>query len=259
METIDYRVEGGIAHVTLARPASLNAISKQLSTELATTMDEAESDPDVRVVLLSGQGRSFCAGADLKDPTMHAADDIVGQLAVDRGNGSGSFVGACTKPVVAAIQGWAVGGGTEMVIAADIAVADETARFFLSQVGLGILPGGGGVARLVRAVGPEWASRMVLFGEHVDADTALRIGLVSEVTPAGAHIDRAVETASTIASMPPAAVRLAKQAITTSTDVPLHDALVADNYKLFVLSATPEKEVAHAAFSIARGRTAADA
>jgi enoyl-CoA hydratase len=248
-ETIEYAVEVGVAHVTLARPGSLNAISKQLSAELSSVMAEAESDAAVRVILLTGQGRAFCAGADLKDPSMHAADDLVGQLATDRANGSGSFVGASTKPVVVAVQGWAVGGGAEMVIAADLAIADETARFFLSQVGLGILPGGGGVARLVRVVGPEWASRLVLLGEKIDARTALQIGLVGEVTPAGAHIDRAVEIASTIAALPPAAVRLAKHAITTAMDMPLHDALVADNYKLFVLSGTPEKQEAHAAFS----------
>ena len=253
METIDYGVADGVAHVTLARPASLNAISKQLSAELAATMAEVESDPGVRAVLLSGKGRAFCAGADLKDPTMHAAEDIVGQLVASRDNGSGSFVGTCTKPVVVAIQGWAVGGGAEMVIVADIAIADETARFFLSQVGLGILPGGGGVARLVRAVGPEWASRLVLLGERIDAETALRIGLVSEVTPAGAHLDRAVEAATTLASLPPAAVRLAKQAIVSAMDVPLQHALIADNYKLFVLSGTPEKEAAHAAFSEQKG------
>jgi enoyl-CoA hydratase len=249
METIEYIVENGVAHVTLARPASLNAISKQLSAELSATMSEAESDGDVRVVLLSGQGRSFCAGADLKDPTMHAAEDIVGQLVSDRHNGSGSFVGACTKPVVAAVHGWAVGGGMEMALAADVTIADETATFFLSQVGLGILPGGGGVARLVRAVGPEWASRLVLLGEKIDARTALRIGFVGEVTAKGLHLDRAVEAASTIAALPPAAVRLAKQAIVTSLDVPLRQALIDDNYKLFVLSGTPEKEEAHAAFS----------
>jgi enoyl-CoA hydratase len=258
MDTIQYAVEGGVAHVTLARAASLNAISKQLSAELAATMSEAEADPDVRVILLTGQGRAFCAGADLKDPTMHAAEDIVDQLVTTRDNGSGNLVGSCTKPVVAAVQGWAVGGGMEMVIAADVAIADDTARFFLSQVGLGILPGGGGVARLARVVGPQWTARLVLGGARIDAATALQIGLVSEVTAAGAHVDRAVEAASVIASLPPAAVRLAKQAIVTSMDMPLHDALVADNYKLFVLSGTPEKAEAHGAFS-ARARPSPDA
>ncbi len=259
METIDYLVEGGVAHVTLARPSSLNAISKQLSAELTAVVGEVEADPAVRVVLLSGQGRSFCAGADLKDPTMHDADDIVGQLAAGRANGSGNIVGSCTKPVVCAVQGWAVGGGVEMVLAADVPIADETARFFLSQVGLGILPAGGGVARLVRAVGPVWASRMVLLGEHVDAATALRIGLVGEVTAPGAHIDRAVEVASTMAALPLAAVRLAKQALVTALDTSFRDALVADNYKLFVLSGTPEKAAAHAAFSQDRARPPSDA
>ena len=249
METVEYTVEDGVGHITLARPASLNALSKQLGRDISQAFDEAEADPIVKAVVLSGQGKSFCAGADLKDPETHSAVDIVGQLVSQRGGPSDVAAAFCTKPVVCAVQGWSVGAGVEMVLAADITIGDETAKFFLPQVGLGILPGAGGVARLVRAVGPQWASRLILLGEKIDAETAARIGLISEVTPAGAHIDRAVEVAVALAALPSASVRLAKQAVVTAMDMPLRHALIADNYKLFVLSGTPEKEEAHAAFS----------
>jgi len=249
VETVDYAVEDGVAHITLNRPQSLNALSKQLGRDISQAFDEAEADPAVKAVLLAGNGKSFCAGADLKDPETHSAVDIVGQLVSQRGGTSDVAAGACTKPVVAAVQGWSVGAGVEMVLAADVTIGDETAKFFLPQVSLGILPGAGGVARLVRAVGPEWASRMVLLGQKVDAETAAKIGLISEITAAGAHIDRATEVAVGLAALPSASVRLAKQALLTATEMPLHHALTADNYKLFVLSGTPEKEEAHAAFS----------
>jgi enoyl-CoA hydratase/carnithine racemase len=249
VETVEYAVEDGVAHITLARPASLNALSKQLGRDISEAFTEAEADPSARAVVLSGQGRSFCAGADLKDPETHSAVDIVGQLVSQRGGTSDVAAASCTKPVVCAVQGWSVGAGVEMVLAADVTIGDETAKFFLPQVSLGILPGAGGVARLVRAVGPAWASRMILLGDKVDAETALRIGLISEITPAGAHLERAAETARALAALPEASVRLAKQAVVTAADMPLHHALVADNYKLFVLSGTPEKQEAHAAFS----------
>lgn len=249
MDTVEYAVEDGVAHITLARPDSLNALSKQLGRDISQAFDEAEADTKVKAVVLSGQGRSFCAGADLKDPETHSAVDIVGQLVGQRGGTSDVAAAFCTKPVIAAVQGWSVGAGVEMVLAADVTIADETAKFFLPQVSLGILPGAGGVARLVRAVGPQWASRMVLLGEKIDAATAAQIGLISEITPTGTHIDRATQAAVALAALPSASVRLAKQAVVTATDMPLRHALVADNYTLFVLSGTPEKEEAHAAFS----------
>lgn len=249
METVEYAVEDGVAHITLARPESLNALSKQLGRDITQSFEEAEADPAVKAVVLSGKGKSFCAGADLKDPETHSAVDIVGQLVGQRGGTSDVAAAFCTKPVVTAVQGWSVGAGVEMILASDVTIADETARFFLPQVSLGILPGAGGVARLVRAVGPEWASRLILLGQKIDAQVAFSIGLVSEVAPAGTHVDRAIEAAVALAALPSASVRLAKQAIVTAMDMPIRHALVADNYKLFVLSGTPEKEEAHSAFS----------
>jgi enoyl-CoA hydratase/carnithine racemase len=252
VETVHFVVEGGIAHVTMARPNSLNALSRQLSADLATVFAEIETDDRVRAVVLAGEGRAFCAGADLKDPDMHAATDIVAQLVSSRGAGVDTPVAFCTRPVVAAVQGWAVGAGVEMAIAADITIAADTARFFLPQVSLGILPGAGGVSRLTRVVGPEWASRMVLFGEKIDAATAARIGLVSEVVTPEELSARATAVAQTLADLPVAAVRLAKQSIISAMDMPLRHALVADNYKLFILSGTDEKKASHGAFAESR-------
>ncbi len=145
-----------------------------------------------------------------------------------------------------------MGAGVEMAIAADVTIAADTARFYLPQVSLGILPGAGGVSRLTRVVGPEWASRMVLLGEKVDAATAARIGLVSEVVAPEDLATRAKEAAQTLAALPPAAVRLAKQSIINAMEMPLRQALTADNYKLFILSGTDEKKAAHGAFAEAK-------
>jgi enoyl-CoA hydratase/carnithine racemase len=246
---VQYDVVDGVARVTMARPDSLNALSRQLSADLAAAFADVEANPEVRSVLLAGQGRAFCAGADLKDPDTHPATDIVGQLVNQRGAGVDTVVAFCTKPVVAAVQGWAVGAGVEMTIAAEVAIAADTARFYLPQVSLGILPGAGGSSRLVRVVGPQWAARLILLGEKIDAATAERIGLVSAVVPAAELEARALEAAQTLADLPPAAVRLAKQSINAALDVPLRHALTADNYRLFILSGTDEKKTAHAAFA----------
>ncbi|MFT3853425.1 MAG: enoyl-CoA hydratase/isomerase family protein [Ilumatobacteraceae bacterium] len=252
MQTVNYVVDDGVAHITLNRPDNLNALSRQLSADIARAFAQVEDDPAVRAVVLAGEGRAFCAGADLKDPDTHPATDIVGQLISSRGAGVDTPVAFCTRPVIAAVHGWAVGAGVEMAIAADVVVGAETARFYLPQVSLGILPGAGGASRLTRVIGKEWASRMILLGEKVDAPTALRIGLISEMVAADDLLGRANELARSLAALPPAAVRLAKQSIIDADDVPLRQALKADNYRLFILSGTDEKKSAHGAFAEAR-------
>jgi enoyl-CoA hydratase/carnithine racemase len=252
MVAVKYSVADRIARITLARPEALNATNRELGEGVGTSVTQAVADPDVHVVLLDAQGRAFCAGADLKDANTHNAHDIIVHMAPSR---SGlDLLGGCTKPVVAAVQGYCVGAGVEMAISADVTIAAEDAIFFLPQVKLGILPGAGGVSRLVRRIGEPWAARMALLGERIDAQTALRIGLVTEVVARDALETRSREIAAVLADVPPAAVQLTKESINQSYDVPLSAGLMADKYRLFVLSGTPEKEASHAAF---RNRDAA--
>ncbi len=254
MPAVKYSVADGIARITLARPEALNATNRELGEGVGASVDQAAADPDVRVVLLDAEGRAFCAGADLKDANTHNANDITAHMTPSH---SGlDRLSACRKPIVAAVQGYCVGAGVEMAIAADVTIAADDAIFFLPQVKLGILPGAGGVSRLVRRIGEPWTARMALLGQRIDAPTALRIGLVTEVVARDDLAARADALATALAEVPPAAVQLTKESINQSYDVPLATGLMADKYRLFVLSGTPEKEASHAAF---RNRDAAGA
>jgi enoyl-CoA hydratase/carnithine racemase len=179
------------------------------------------------------------------DADTHNADDIVHHLQP----GTVDVITRFRKPVISAVQRHCVGVGVEFVAAADITVAADDAVFFLPQVSLGILPGAGGITRLVRRIGETWAARLILTGERIDAATALRIGLVSEVVPRDELTGRVTELATSIAGFPTAAVQLAKEAVLEAPEVPLATGLRVDKYRLFVLSGTDEKKASHAAFA----------
>jgi len=243
MEQVSVVIEANVAYITLERPESLNALNAELSQDLMQAFDGANSNPEVRAVVLAGRGTSFCAGADLKDPNTHDGSDVVAFLAPPPN--SVHAVSMCRKPVVTAVQGWCVGGGIEMAVSSDIVVASEDARFFFPQVELGIVPG---MTRLVRRVGQTWATRLVMLGERIDAIEAFRIGLVSEVVSADRLEARVAEIAADLASRPIAALLLAKESLSEAGDVPVQSGVRADRYRLFMLSETGEKKSAHAAF-----------
>lgn len=255
MPAVKYAVEGAVGRITLNRPDALNATNRELGLGVGAALADAVADPAVHSILLDAEGRAFCAGADLKDADTHSADDIIAHMAPSM---SGTDrLGLCPKPIVAAVQGYCVGAGVEMAISADVTIAAEDAIFFLPQVKLGILPGAGGVSRLVRRIGEPWTARMALLGERIGAEVALRIGLVTEVVPRDQLGARAMELATALADVPPAAVQLCKESINQSFDVPLSTGLMADKYRLFVLSGTPEKEASHRAFRERDGAPAA--
>jgi enoyl-CoA hydratase/carnithine racemase len=251
MSLVSYSVSGAVARVTLNRPDDLNAVNAELSRGVGEAFGRAVADPAVRVVILDANGRAFCAGADLKDPNTHSGDDLLAHLE-PAPNGGLEAVALCPKPVVVAAQGWSVGAGVELVLAADITVVADDARFFLPQVALGIVPGAGGMSRLLRKIGPTWAHRLVMLGEKIPAELALRIGLVSEIVPRDQLADRATAIAETLAAAPPAAQRLAKESLLQAAELPLAAALRVDQYRLFMLSDTAEKKERHAAFAAER-------
>ena len=253
-DSVLYDVDNGVASIVLNMPEKLNAMSKRLGRGFSEGVRRALDDPGVQALTLTGNGRAFCAGADLSDPETHSGNDLTGFL---EGRGDGlSLIQTSPKPVVVGTHGWAVGAGVELVLAADITVGATDARFFLPQVGLGIIPGAGGMSRLARTVGPAWARRLVLLGERIDAATALRIGLITEVVEPDHLTERVKEIAGLLAAAPTAAVVLARESLSAANEMPLAAALRADQYRLFMLSGTPEKEAGHAAF---RERKASDA
>lgn len=208
------RREGPVLVLTLNRPAALHALNSDLMGRVAAHLDAAECDDSVRAVVVTGSGRAFCAGADLVEV---AGVTLADGLSADGFPGP-MFATLATfpKPVVAAVNGLALGGGCELALACDIVIAEPASRFGLPEVTLGLIPAGGGTQRLIAAVGKSRAMQMILSGAAITADEALAAGLVSEIAAEGGSFDRAVEIAARISANAPVAVQLAKEAVLAS-------------------------------------------
>lgn len=210
--SIDLERRGAIAIVTMNRPEALNAFNHDQLRSIADTFDRIGNDGSIRCVILTGAGeRAFAAGADIKE-----MKDLDGEggLAFGRlGHRATRSVEQLPQPVIAAVNGFALGGGCELALAADIRLASENAVFAQPEVSLGIPPGWGGSQRLPRLVGPGFASEMILSGRRVKADEALRVGLVNSVWPLDQLMAEATKLAGAIAANSPLAVRSAKQLV----------------------------------------------
>lgn len=205
MDYIQYTVDNHVATLTLARPAKLNAVSPEMTDEIRAVVTQINNDPNVRVVILTGQGKAFCAGSDIKEldtyPTPWAFRDRPDYCDAVRG---------IRKPVIAAINGYAFGGGLEMSMSCDIRIASDNARFGSPEITLGWIGGGGMAAFLTHSIGPSNAALMLYTGDPIDADTALRWGLISSVTEPNELYARAQSIATTIASRAPIAAQTGK-------------------------------------------------
>lgn len=209
---IDLERRGPIAVVTMNRPEALNAFNGEQLRLLAETFDEIGTDAEIRCVILTGAGeRAFAAGADIKE--MKDLDGVSGLAFGRAGQRATRSVEELSQPVIAAVNGFALGGGCELALAADIRLASENAVFAQPEVTLGIPPGWGGSQRLPRLVGPGLASELIFTGRRVKSEEALRIGLVNAVYPLDQLMDVAIELAESIAANSPLAVRSAKQLI----------------------------------------------
>ena len=221
-------VEAGIATVTLDRPEALNAISTELAASLADTFEPLATRRDLRAVVLTGAGdRAFCAGADLKERS--GFDDhgwFVQREVFRRGFGA---VRRCPLPTVAAVAGFALGGGCELALACDLVVAADDATFGLPEVRLGLVPAGGGTQLLVRRVGRSVAKDLVLTGRQVGATEAQRLGLVDRVVPRASVQEVARDLAAEIAANAPTAVRLAKWAVDLGADLAVEAGLEVED------------------------------
>lgn len=208
--------DASIAIITLNRPEVHNAMNSQLNRDLKVVLEDVSADKDIRVVIITGAGdRAFSAGRDLKELNAMKPNALeswaarMGQTAIHATAGM-------TKPVIAAINGYAIGGGLELALACDMRIAAENATFALMEIRRGFFPGGGATWRLAPLVGKGWAMEMILSGEPIDAKTAERIGLVNRVVPRGELMNAARSLAEKVAGWSPAAVMLAKQAINQS-------------------------------------------
>ena len=221
-------VAGRVATVTLDRPEALNAISTELALDLAAALEPLGVDPGVGAVVLTGAGdRAFCVGADLKQRA--GFDDqgwFVQREAFRRGFAA---VRRCPLPTVAAVSGFALGGGTELAISCDLVVAATDATFGLPEVRLGLVPAGGGTQLLVRRVGRSAARDLVLTGRRVGAAEALELGLADRVVPGGEVLAAAAALADELAGNAPTAVRMAKWALEVGADLPLEAAMEVED------------------------------
>jgi len=207
---VSYRKQGAVAVLMLNRPGSLNAINEALSTALGASLKRAESDPEIRAIVLTGAGRAFCAGADLKAV---AAGEHLSDPAHPEWGAAGYVRHWVRKPTISAVNGIALGGGTELILASDLAVADEFAELGLPEVTRGIVAGAGGLVRLPQQIPRKLALEMALTGDRISAARALKLGLINKVAPTGTALTVALELARTIAANAPLAVRESKALI----------------------------------------------
>lgn len=224
-------IEAGVAVVTLNRPDARNALSRALIMALDAALDSLDADPVVRVVLLCGAGGNFAAGADLKDMLAMSAADVL----LEDFTGCSRRLAQVAKPVIAAVDGWALGGGCELVEMCDLVIAAENARFGHPEVTVATMPGAGGTQRLVRALGKAKAFDLLLTGRTMTADEAERCGLVSRVVPAERLMDEAMEVARRIASFSAPVLRMMKDAALRAHTAALDEG-VAHERRLFQLT-----------------------
>ncbi|HTY57709.1 MAG TPA: enoyl-CoA hydratase-related protein [Bacteroidota bacterium] len=230
--------EQGYALVRLNRPEVLNAISVQLMTDLVAALEESDADDAVRCIILTGNERAFAAGADIREMADASAVDMLARDQFARWD----RIRRIGKPIIAAVGGFALGGGCELAMACDMIIASETARFGQPEITIGVIPGAGGTQRLTRAVGKAKAMEMVLTGRMITADEALRWGLVNKVVPAESLLGEARAWAAEIASLPPLAVRLAKEAVLKSFDTTIEGGLAFERKNFYLLFSSEDQK-----------------
>jgi enoyl-CoA hydratase/carnithine racemase len=258
-----YEKRGAVAILTLSRPQARNAWGEDYNTGLVELLPRLEDDPDIRVAILTGdeQGGAFSAGADLKNPRTHTSAsiaDAITALPKRRRFQAMNLLSDFAKPLVAAVNGYAVGIGCIVTYCCDLIVASERAEWRLPQVGLGILPAQGGTVRLARWIGRGQAMKLAL-GFPLSGDEAYRTGLAQFLVPHLELMAKAMAVAEHIAALPPLAARLAKESVAFGLDVPLREAANADLYRFMALELTEDKQEAHHAWRerrkpVTRGR-----
>jgi enoyl-CoA hydratase len=241
---VERQPEQRTALVRLNRPKQLNALNGQVMDELCAALEELDRDEAVRVMVVTGNQRAFAAGADI--------GEMAGATPIDmlRSNRIGQWdrVRRIAKPVIAAVNGWCLGGGCELAMTLDLIVAGEGAKFGQPEINIGVIPGAGGTQRLTRAIGKSRAMEMILTGEPMEAHEAQARGLVARVVPDELVVEDALALAATIATKSPIALRLAKEAVNAAYELPLTDALAHERRLFYLLFASEDQKEGMAAF-----------
>jgi enoyl-CoA hydratase/carnithine racemase len=244
-ETLLVETADAVTLIRLNRPKALNALNDQLMNELTAALDAAEADPGVGCIVLTGSDRAFAAGADIKEMASKSYADVFGEDFITR---NWERVTRCRKPVIAAVAGYALGGGCELAMMCDFIIAADNARFGQPEITLAVSPGAGGTQRLTRFVGKAKAMDMVLTGRMMDAAEAERCGLVSRVVAPEALIETALEAARTIAGLSPNAVKLTKEMVDAAFETPLSQGVKLERRLFHSLFAFEDQKEGMAAF-----------
>jgi len=236
--------DGAVGIVQLNRPKVLNALNFEVMSELVSALEELDRESAVKVIILTGSERSFAAGADLAEMSQATPVDLV----LGRRFELWDRIRKISKPIIAAVSGYCLGGGNELAMNCDLIVASETATFGQPEVNVGIIPGAGGTQRLPRVVGKYKAMEMILTGKSVSADEAYRIGLVNRVVPPESLMEEAKKIATDIALKPPISIRSAKEAILKAQDTTLEVGLEFERKAFYMLFATEDGKEGMKAF-----------
>lgn len=240
--------DGRVGVVTMNRPQALNALSLARVKSVVEALAGFDRDPEVRAIVLTGLPRAFAAGADIVE-MKSLADSGAAAAALDEHLGRWDFIGRLEKPVIAAVSGFALGGGCELAMACDMIVASESALFGQPEVLIGTMPGAGGTQRLTKIVGKARAMEICLTGRRLSAREALSLGLVNRVVPVESYLTEAVKLAQQIAAMPPLAVRSIKEAVRAAIDMPLSEGLKAERKAFFATFDTVDQKEGMRAFA----------
>ncbi|MGW8122112.1 enoyl-CoA hydratase-related protein [Roseivirga echinicomitans] len=233
-----------IALIQLNRPKELNALNLQLMQEIRDSLKALDQDDEVRVIIITGDERAFAAGADIKQM---AGKSTIDMWKVDQFS-TWDQINKTRKPIIAAVSGFALGGGCELAMTCDMIVASETAQFGQPEIKIGVMPGAGGTQRLTKALGKAKAMELVLTGKFISAEEALAYGLVNKVVPTEVYLSETVKLASEIAAMSPIAVQMAKESVKRSFEVPLEEGLHFERKNFYMLFSSEDQKEGMNAF-----------
>ncbi|OQX61550.1 MAG: enoyl-CoA hydratase [Anaerolinea sp. 4484_236] len=243
-ETVLTEIRERVGLITMNRPEAMNALNSRLLTELIDALKIFDADENIGAIVLTGSDRSFAAGADIKEMSEASAVEMF----------TGSFVELfgdirkIKKPIIAAVSGYALGGGCELAMSCDMVVASEKAKFGQPEITIGVIPGAGGTQRLTRAVGKAIAMEMVLNNRTLKADEALKFGLVNRVVPVASYLDEALKLAAQVAARAPLALRQGKDSVNKSFELSLDEGLEFERRAFYFLFATDDQKEGMAAF-----------
>ncbi|MFN4083373.1 MAG: enoyl-CoA hydratase-related protein [Bacteroidia bacterium] len=241
---VEPNFEKHIALIRLNRPKELNALNLQLMLELKAAFAQLDDNEDVRCIIITGNQQAFAAGADIKQMEDKSAIDL---LKIDQFE-TWDQIRKTKKPVIAAVSGFALGGGCELAMTCDMIVASESAKFGQPEIKIGIMPGAGGTQRLTRAVGKAFAMEMVLTGKFISADEALKAGLINRVVPDEIYLDEAVKLAKEVCQMSPIAARLAKESVLKAYETGLQEGLYFERKNFYMCFASNDQKEGMKAF-----------